>query len=376
MKKFVFLFTILLVIAAMSGCKSSSSSYFIEGIVDDSALEGATVYKIDRVYDVEGRTFGVDSTVIKDGKYSFKGKADTPDYCMISARTDDPDTYIYANVVVEKGANIMLHTLEDLSTKISGTPMNDVIQSGADKYSEAAAEIYKVYAQMNSPEMSAEEKLKLSWDLEDLQEKLYDMDYEFVKDNINNPGVWPKLHNAAVMSGTLEKQRDLIAGAEGKTLETEEYKEVADRVALLEKTAEGQKFTDFSLADPSGKMVSLSDYAGKGKYILVDFWASWCGPCKNEMPNVVSLYNKYKRKNFDIVSVSLDNRKENWISAIDDWGMPWNHMSDIKGWDCEAASLYGVTGIPHTVLISPDGTILSRGLYGEDLYNKVAECFK
>ena len=120
-------------------------------------------------------------------------------------------------------------------------------------------------------------------------------------------------------------------------------------------------------------MHKLSEYVGQGKWVLVDFWASWCGPCKAEMPNVVALYKQYKDKGFDIVSVSLDSHKDRWVKAIQEWGMPWHHMSDLKGWDCEGAALYAVTAIPHTVLLGPDGTILARNLTGDDLRAKLEE---
>ena len=117
----------------------------------------------------------------------------------------------------------------------------------------------------------------------------------------------------------------------------------------------------------------MSDYAGKGKVVLVDFWASWCGPCRQEMPNVVKVYNQYKDKGFEIVGVSLDQTEEAWKKGIADLGITWPQMSDLKYWQCEAAAIYGVNAIPHTVLIDKDGTIIERNLRGEKLYERIAE---
>ena len=105
----------------------------------------------------------------------------------------------------------------------------------------------------------------------------------------------------------------------------------------------------------------------RGKYLLVDFWASWCGPCQEEMPNVVSAYKKFHAKGFDIVGISLDENKDEWLDAIESWGMPWIHLSDLNGWKCSAVQKYQVEGIPYNVLIGPDGVVEACDLMGDEL---------
>lgn len=144
----------------------------------------------------------------------------------------------------------------------------------------------------------------------------------------------------------------------------------------MKATAVGQKFTDFEMQTPEGENVKLSDYVGKGKVVLVDFWASWCGPCRREMPNLVEAYAKYKNKNFEIVGVSLDQSGESWKEAIGKLNITWPQMSDLKYWNCEGAKLYAVSSIPHTVLIDGEGTIIARGLHGDELQQKLAEVIK
>ena len=146
-------------------------------------------------------------------------------------------------------------------------------------------------------------------------------------------------------------------------------------LATYDKRAPGTKFKDMTMNDMDGKELTLSQWAGKGNYVLVDFWASWCGPCRQEMPNVVVNYEKYHAKGFEIVGVSFDQNKEPWVKAVQTMGLRWPQMSDLKGWQCAASDLYGIRSIPASVLIDPQGTIIALYLRGKALGKKRKELF-
>lgn len=158
--------------------------------------------------------------------------------------------------------------------------------------------------------------------------------------------------------------------------ESEFSKLLNDYISVLQRVDVGQPYIDITQETPEGDLFSLSEIVGKSKLIMIDFWASWCGPCRAENPNVVEVYNEYHEKGLNILGVSLDMQKENWIKAIEEDGLVWHHVSDLKYWSNEAAQTYGISSIPSNLLIDKNGKIIAKNLTGEDLKTFVADYLK
>lgn len=167
-----------------------------------------------------------------------------------------------------------------------------------------------------------------------------------------------------------------VAGFDPSVQGSVYLKLVSSMAEALQKTAVGQKYTDVAAPNAEGDTVALSSVVGPGKYVLLDFWASWCPPCRAESPVMVAAYEKYAPKGFEIYAVSLDKTKEAWLKGIKDLKLNWIHVSDLQFWTSAAADTYGVRSIPSNVLIGPDGTILARNLMGEQLEAALAEYLK
>ena len=168
------------------------------------------------------------------------------------------------------------------------------------------------------------------------------------------------------------KERYSLLGEKAKA--SAQGRAIAAQIAKLESSAIGQIAPNFTITTPGGESISLYDIKGKVK--LIDFWASWCGPCRGENPHVVEIYKEYHPKGLEIFGVSLDNNREAWVKAIADDGLVWKHGSDLKGRQSAPAQLYSVTGIPHTVLLDENNKIIAENLRGDELKQKIAELLK
>lgn len=361
------LFTIVAGVAILASCQQKPA-YTIEGTVDNSELEGAKVYLMAGDYSSQSTS---DSTVIANGTYTFKGvmAEATPGAIYISP--ENQENAVYVTLAIEN-APIKVHTDAEGHTTVSGTPDNEKYQEFLNAKKPHEERFHKAYELYATSAKTPEDEAKINEERRIFREVVNPLTFEYVKNNINSPAFWSELHNCAIMN-PIDKQKELVAVANERTKQQPVMQTIMERIATLEKTAINQPFVDIRMPNPEGKEIALSDYAGKGKYVLIDFWASWCGPCRAEMPNVVEAYKKYKDKGFEIVGVSFDSKKEPWVKALKELDLPWVHMSDLKGWDSEGAKLYAVTGVPCTVLLDKEGKIIARNIRGEELQKKLAE---
>ncbi len=363
---------LLVLVLAFIGC-GEKNSYQIEGIVVDSSLEGATVFLQESV----GRDLvSLDSVIIEDGKFVISGVVDDVKVLMLSVSSIETGKGAYRVPFILEPGNIVV-TLDE-ATILGGTRLNEVFQVYNSSQQEMQEELrpivdrFQKAAQDGSFKENPELEAEIMGEYNEVMDRSTKMNIDFIKDNIDNE-VGLFIFNSYAGRFELETQKEILAIAGDLFKKDENVQRLMTRMENAEKVAIGQPFVDFTMKDPEGNEISLSDYAGKGKIVLIDFWAAWCGPCRNEMPNVVEAYDKFKDKGFEVVGVSLDRTHEEWMEGVETLKMEWPQMSDMKFWETPVVDLYAFQGIPHTVLLDGEGIIVEKNLRGQALHDKLSE---
>lgn len=363
MKKisFIIALTALVLVSCNTG-----KGYTITGTVEGAA-DGDVVYLKERV----NRQFvNLDSAIVAGGTFTMKGQQDSAVNRYLTYSKDNAN--LIMDFFLENGTiKIKLTSNHDSAT---GTPLNNKYQVFRDKMAEIDNNLSIKYNSLRDPDLSEENRAGLTEEVTRLNDRKIQVIKEEIEKNIDNKvGLYILGGYNYYLINDYKVLNEILNKVPVNLQDEELIISLKDLTAKAERVAVGQPFVDFEMATPDGGTMRLSDYAGKGKVVLVDFWASWCGPCIREMPNLVRAYADFKNKGFEIVGVSLDRDGDSWKKAIGNLNMTWPQMSDLKFWDSEGAKLYAVRSIPHVVLIDKNGTIIAKGLHGEELYNEIAQ---
>lgn len=320
-----------------------------------------------------GEMVVLDSSDIKDGKFSFKGKLDLPEARYISFNEGKEKFSVF----VENSKIVISGSISSPdSIKITGSASQktvDEFKTGLKSHEAILDEIVeRYYAAEESGQKEELEKIDAEYNLADsIKLKFIE---EFIAKN-SSTVVAPFLSLRYLLSGyEIAQIETLVASFKDDAKKSVYTTNITDRLTVLKNSQGGSPAPEFSMNDADGNPIALSSF--KGKYVLIDFWASWCGPCRAENPNVVAAYKKFNKKGFDIFGVSLDDNKEKWLEAIKKDGLTWKHVSDLQGWGNAAAKIYGVNSIPHSVLLDKEGVIIAKNLRGEELLKKLEEVVK
>lgn len=356
--------TIMLVaaatLAATGAVAQQKAAYTVTGEVNDPTAEGRMIY-IER-YDNHKY---IDSTRITGGKFVFRGFIDRPRFCRIQATARE-----HANIILE-GGDIKASVGREFYPKPSGTPLNDELR----RIGEIEDSIDAVY----ESEMKALESKGLDSAAYEKARKALADSYRAERNDRGkilfakhpDDALTDYLLRDPLFRGQTLDDRERILESLGPWMKSQKIcKDFLRRVKAEKRTSPGHMFVDVNGRDVDGKPVRLGDYVGHGGYVLVDFWASWCKPCREEIPNLARLNKEFKDKGLTVLGIFTWDKESNMAKAMKKEGITWPQMFDAEK---KAMDLYGIDGIPHIILFGPDGRIVERGLRGEKMVTRVTE---
>jgi peroxiredoxin len=378
MKQYLLFSTCLVVLSCQQN--NSQRSFEVSGNIKNA--QGQTIY-LKEMGSADNPARAIDSAVLTDNTGSFKFKATGAEESIYSVELKNRNNIFFIND--SKKIHIQSDALNPKDFNVSGSPATSSLNTFFKRLGEKIQVIDAANANLSSLQSSPSKdsiekiaKAELQGAINNANDFL--MDYlDSVKSpaaavtvfgiatrNINNEDYAKKLK--LVSNKLVERFPNYVKLKLIKSQYDQIFAQMSGRIKA------GEIAPEITMPDTQGRSFSLSQL--KGKFVLIDFWASWCGPCRRENPNVVKAYNEFKDKNFTVLGVSLDKEKEAWLKAIKDDGLTWYHISDLKYWSSEAVNLYHFDGIPYNVLIGPDGKVIADNLRGEALENKLREVLK
>ncbi|MGE5393526.1 MAG: redoxin domain-containing protein [Candidatus Saccharibacteria bacterium] len=323
---------------------------------------------------INGEWVKLDSAKLHKGEAKFRGTVENPDICYLSVGNSTQKLPFF----IENSDILILGTLDSLSSaKVSGSATQDEyqkLQSSMDELDKKATDLFNQSKEMEKSGNKAKADSLLAQS-DAIFTSIDNQQKDYIK---ANPASWitPYLLSRVYYDMESDVLDSFLKGLDPKLDSVPTVLTLKERVAKLKTVAIGQTAPDFTMNDVDGNPVKLSDVYSKNKYTLIDFWASWCGPCRHENPNVVATFNNYKAKGFGVMGISLDNDKAKWEKAIADDKLTWTHVSDLQKWKNQAAALYCVNSIPSNLLVDQTGKIIARNIREGKLPETVAGLLK
>jgi thiol-disulfide isomerase/thioredoxin len=313
-------------------------------------------------------------TLDKDGNYAFRFIAKQEGIYRLATEKD------FEIIFVNDEENIQINADAEnyQSYNIKGSKNSSALLNFLTQYRKKDSSLFSTLYNLDALQKQKAKDSSIFWLQKQRITKINDLN-EFVENNINSSSSPAVIYYTLGLSLRSMESAKVLALAKAAAEKTKAAP-LVEFVALLSTQVQsntkvaaasvGNIAPEISLADPNGKIISLSSL--RGKYVLVDFWASWCGPCRGENPNVVAAYEKYKNKNFTVLGISLDEDKASWLEAIKEDKLNWQHISDLKKWESIVVGAYQIEGIPFNVLIDPTGKIIATELRGQALQETLA----